>query len=105
MSIKNLEIGNHIISYFVSFFSVISSIVCCTWFIGTIEKRIALTEQHQLEIESRVDLIRDQQDKLNQRQDSEVTNYYNLEQSQIAQLSTRIEQIYQILLENKKQTG
>lgn len=57
----------------VSILSLISTVIYCTWYFASVEQRIALIEQQLSET-----------------------------RTEISQMSNQIEEIYQILLDNKK---
>lgn len=102
--LKPVEL-KHSATILTTIISFITTIVYCTWYLATEEKRISLVEQHQVEIESHISLMREDNEKTNEQQQTQQINFQNEIHSDIAQLSTRIEQIYQILLDNRKRLG
>jgi hypothetical protein len=95
------KIGNYL-GIAGSVVSLLMTVVYFTWEEASFEKRIALVEQQQNEVQANETQIRSDLDKDTMQQNTDQANFETDMHSQIAQLSTRIEQIYQILLSNTK---
>jgi hypothetical protein len=99
------KVNVHRIGYYLSLvatgMSLLAPIIYLAWFGATVEKRVSLIEQHEIEFESRMADLKSSLDRVSDHFDNIENINQNETHKEIAQLSTRIEKIYQILLENR----
>lgn len=85
----------HYLAPLTTLITLISTIVYITWFAASIEKRVSLVEQHSSEIQTRLEQSSIQEnDQSNRFQDA-----VNI---QLARLDDKIDKIYGILVETKR---
>jgi hypothetical protein len=82
--------------------SIISAIVYITMYVGTMDKRIAVIENQQDAVITRVNLLKDDIETVNTNQSDEMTQFHNDVSAQLAQMGQRIEKIYSVLLDSRK---
>lgn len=82
--------------------SIVSVIVYITFYIGTMDKRIAVIENQQVDVAIRLNALKDDIIAVNTNQNEEMTQFHDDVGVQLGQMTNRIEKIYSVLLENRK---
>lgn len=82
--------------------SLISAIVYITIFAGSLDKRIAVIEGRQSELDDKMTILRSDIGTVNSIQSQEQIQFRMEVNSQLGQMGQRIEKIYSILLDAKK---
>ncbi len=82
--------------------SIVSAIVYITFYIGTMDKRITVVENKQSDVSLRIDALKQDVLTVNEHQNEEQQQFHDDVGVKLSEMSQRIEKIYSVLLENRK---
>jgi peptidoglycan hydrolase CwlO-like protein len=101
--------ASNLLNYFAllgAIISMVTTIVYGTWFISTIEKRVAILEQNNLFFSQRIQELRNQLDVANDSQDKNFHRFEDSINNQMSRMEDKIEKIYTLIRKTRvKDTG
>lgn len=85
-----------------SIISLIATIVYITWFVASVDKRVAILEKNDVSEQKELDNYIGMLDQANAEQDQSTDQYRTATTNQLLNMDDKIQKIYMILLDLKK---
>jgi hypothetical protein len=99
---KKLEIAN-LLTILATAISLLMTVVYATQYAASLEKRVSLLEQHDVQYQDRLIEIRDALYQANNVQDEDQRQFQQDVTGQLTHLDDKIEKIYTLLIARNKQ--
>lgn len=99
---KKLEVAN-LLTILATAASLLMTVVYATQYASSLEKRIALLEQHDIEFQARMNDMRDALFQANTIQDDDTARFQDNVEKKLMHMDDKIEKIYAELLKGNKE--